>query len=713
MPSTTSSLKLEVLNDGIALVTIDQPGSRANTLGQAVLADLDNVLCDLEARRDLHGLVFQSGKPGMFIAGADLKELGSAEGDPAQTQKLVQRGLAIIARFEALPHPTMALIDGACMGGGLELALGFDYRLVGTNPKTELGFPEVKIGLYPGWGGTQRLTRLIGPNLSIELICTGEAVKADRAKSLGMVFDVVRSERLQEESLRILDWSRQAADWQQARKRKQQPVGLSEEQLTFAYAVARAQVLAKTKGQMPAPLAALDAIIKGCNLPLDEGLKVETAGFVPLVGSPISKNLIAIFFMTQRLQKDPGVADASMQPRPVERVGVLGAGIMGSGIAGAHLRRGIPVVMLDSDAKALEKSVANIARVMQSRIEIGRMTAEEMLKAMTLLNTTQALAMMSERDVVIEAVVENEAVKTQTYRQLQAILKPDAILASNTSTISIARMAQATARPEQFAGMHFFNPVDRMQLVEVIRGERTSDQTVATLVALAKRIGKSPIVVRDCPGFLVNRILFPYLNESLVLLEEGAGPRDIDKAATAFGMPMGPVTLNDLVGLDTSLYAGQVVNKAFANRAKDSRILQELVRAGRLGQKSGAGFYSYAKGSRGQDDPAFTAILEKCRTGRRTIDQEEITDRLFLPMLTEASRVLMEGIVREPADVDMGLILGIGFPPQRGGLLRWADSLGLQNVLGKLNRYEGLGPRFQATEQMRQLAAGRKGFYGG
>jgi len=259
--------------------------------------------------------------------------------------------------------------------------------------------------------------------------------------------------------------------------------------------------------------------------------------------------------------------------------------------------------------------------------------------------------------------------------------------------------------------MHFFNPVERMQLVEVIRGERTSDATVVTLVALAKRIGKTPIVVGDCPGFLVNRILFPYLNESLVLLEEGAHPRAIDKAAVAFGMPMGPITLNDLVGLDTSLYAGRVVNTAFADRAKATRILDELVAAKRLGQKSGAGFYSYAKGSRGSDDPALEAILAKCRTAQRDISPEEISDRLFLPMLVEASRVLTEGIVRDPGDVDMGLILGIGFPAFRGGLLRWADGLGLGKVLEQLGRYESLGLRFQPTEQMRRLAAEGKGFY--
>jgi 3-hydroxyacyl-CoA dehydrogenase/enoyl-CoA hydratase/3-hydroxybutyryl-CoA epimerase/enoyl-CoA isomerase len=505
--------------------------------------------------------------------------------------------------------------------------------------------------------------------------------------------------------------AQQSKAWEALRRRKRQPVGLSEDQHSYLFAVARAQVLAKTKGQLPAPLAALDAIEKGCNLPLDEGLRIESEAFAPLIGSPISRNLIAVFFMTQRLQKDPGVADASIQPKSVERVGVLGAGIMGSGIAGAHIRRGIPVVLLDSVPQALEKGVAAITKVMQTRIDIGRMKMDEMVAALGRLSTTGSLAAMADRDVVTEAVIENEAAKVDLYRQLEPLLRPDAILASNTSTISITRMAQSVKRPEQFAGMHFFNPVDRMQLVEVIRGERTSDQTVVTLVALAKRIGKTPIVVRDCPGFLVNRILFPYLNESLVLLEEGAEPRAIDKAATAFGMPMGPITLNDLVGLDTSLYAGKVVNTAFADRAKTTRILDELVAAGRLGQKSGAGFYSYAKGSRGADDPAFAAILERCRTDRRNISTEEITDRLFLPMLVEASRVLEEGIVREPSDVDMGLILGIGFPAFHGGILRWAETLGLDKVLEKLKRYESLGPRFHPTQQQRQLAASGKSFY--
>jgi 3-hydroxyacyl-CoA dehydrogenase/enoyl-CoA hydratase/3-hydroxybutyryl-CoA epimerase/3-hydroxyacyl-CoA dehydrogenase/enoyl-CoA hydratase/3-hydroxybutyryl-CoA epimerase/enoyl-CoA isomerase len=401
-----------------------------------------------------------------------------------------------------------------------------------------------------------------------------------------------------------------------------------------------------------------------------------------------------------------------VKPREINRVGVLGAGIMGSGIAGAFIRRGIATMMLDAAPAALEKGVGAITKVLTSRVEIGRMKPEEVVAALARLSTTQSLAAMSDRELVVEAVIENEAEKVKVFQELQKHLPADALIASNTSTISITRMAKAVKNPELFAGMHFFNPVDRMQLVEVIRGEKTSDATVATLVALAKRIGKSPIVVKDCPGFLVNRILFPYINESLVLLEEGAEPRAIDKAATAFGMPMGPITLNDVVGIDTGLYAGRVVNTAFADRAAQTRILEELVKAGRLGQKSGAGFYSYARDpKKGADDPAFAAILDKCRRDRRTISQEEITERLFLPMLTEATRVLAEGIVREPADVDMGLILGIGFPAWRGGLLRWADSLGTDKVLGLLKKYEALGPRFQPTEMLRKLAADKRGFY--
>jgi 3-hydroxyacyl-CoA dehydrogenase/enoyl-CoA hydratase/3-hydroxybutyryl-CoA epimerase/3-hydroxyacyl-CoA dehydrogenase/enoyl-CoA hydratase/3-hydroxybutyryl-CoA epimerase/enoyl-CoA isomerase len=693
---TATALQLEIRNDQIGVLTFDQPDSRANILSAAIVGEFEKALTAIEAKKDLKGLIFRSGKPGTFIVGADLKELGGTIRTIDDARAMVLKGLMVIRRIESLPYPTLAAVEGPCMGGGLEIALGFDYRLASTHPKTEIGLPEVKIGLFPGWGGTQRLPRVVGVHQAVVMITSGEAVNAKKAAEIGLAFDAVPSEKLIDEAVRLIGLAQQSGDWKNQRKVKQQPIGLTELQKGYGFAVALAEIMNKTKGVLPAPIAALKVIEQSCNLPLEDGLKVETDAFVKLVGTPISRNLIAVFFMNQRLQKDPGISDPNVKPRDVRTVGVLGAGIMGSGIAGAMVRKGVPAMMLDVAPAALEKGVGNIQKDLQGRIQRGRMRPEEAAGVLGRLSTTMTLAAMSDRDVVIEAVIENEAAKVQTYQELQKFLPETSILASNTSTISITRMAKSVKNPERFAGMHYFNPVAQMPLVEVIRGEKTSDLTVATLVALAKRIGKSPIVVKDCPGFLVNRILFPYINESLVLLEEGAAPRAIDKAATDFGMPMGPITLNDVVGLDTSLYAGQVVNKAFADRAATTRILDELVKAGRMGQKSGAGFYSYAKDpKKGADDPALMAILERCRKGKREVHQEEITDRLFLPMITEAYRVLAEQIVRDKDDVDMGLILGIGFPAWRGGLLRWADSLGKDKLLERLKKYEGLGARFR------------------
>jgi 3-hydroxyacyl-CoA dehydrogenase/enoyl-CoA hydratase/3-hydroxybutyryl-CoA epimerase/3-hydroxyacyl-CoA dehydrogenase/enoyl-CoA hydratase/3-hydroxybutyryl-CoA epimerase/enoyl-CoA isomerase len=337
-----------------------------------------------------------------------------------------------------------------------------------------------------------------------------------------------------------------------------------------------------------------------------------------------------------------------------------------------------------------------------------------MARMLAHLSTSTAQQVFADSDVVIEAVTENEKLKTAMYQHLARVLRKDAILASNTSTISITRMAAAAPDPTRFVGMHFFYPVDRMELVEVIRGARTSDETVATVVALAKAIRKTPIVVRDCPGFLVNRVLFPYMNEALVLLTEGASMDAIDRAATAFGMPMGPIALEDLVGLDTSLYAGEVILQAYPDRAVPTPIMGELVKAGRLGKKSGAGFRRFVgKQGRPEADPDFAPFLEAHKTDDREQppDEAEITDRLFLAMLLEATRVVEEGIVREPADADMGLILGIGFPPFRGGILRWCDTEGAGAILERLERYTPLGKRFEPTETLRRHALTGKTFY--
>ena len=705
------AFRFEEQDGPIGLVTLDLPEKKVNTLGHAVLTELAELIQTLHKRPDLLGLLFRSGKPGQFIAGADLHELGAlAFATPEQVARGIAVGHQLFQAVSDLPFPTVALIDGPCMGGGTELVLAMDERIASTHPQTKIGLPEVKVGLLPAWGGSQRLPRLIGLP-AVEMIGSGEPVSAERAAALGLVFDAVPADRLIDEGRRLIAHLRQSDRWKVSRRKRSQPLGLTEDQAAFAFACAEGAIQAKTKGQYPAPLVALRAIRDGCNKPLDEGLKVEREAALELVGSPISANLIGLFFMQQRLARDPGVDAPSVKPRPIHRVGVLGAGLMGAGIATAHARGGIPAALVDVDETRLAGGMARAQDVLLSRIKIGRAKPMDLAEMLAMLSTSTSTSVFVDCDLVIEAITEDEATKIATYKELAGILSDGAILASNTSTISISRMAAAAPDPARFLGMHFFNPVDRMELVEVVRGEQTSDETVATIVALAKKIRKTPIVVRDCPGFLVNRILLPYMNEALLLLGEGASMDAIDKAATRFGMPMGPIALHDLVGFDTAFYAGKVMTAAYPDRAVPTPILGELVRAGRLGAKSGSGFRKHGPKGRSQVDPEVEPILSRHRTGDRVPDEAEITDRLFLPMLLEATRVLEEGIVREPADVDMGLILGIGFPPYRGGILRWADAEGAATILHRLEKYHDLGPRFRPTETLERHANSDERFY--
>lgn len=709
-----NAFRIDEGSDRVALVTFDMPDKKVNTLGQAVLAELDALIGQLEKRTDLKGLLLKSGKPGNFIAGADLNELGALAYLPKeQVLKGVQVGHALFGRLSHLPFPTVALIDGNCMGGGTELVLSMDERIVSKSPQTKIALPEVKIGLLPAWGGTQRMPRLIGVHPAVEMICSGDPLDADKAVALGFAWDAVPAEALEAEGRRLLEQLAASGEWKERRKQREQPVGLSPDQALFLFSAAEGFIKGKTKGQYPAPLAALKAIREGSNLPLEDGLKAELEAAQEVVGTPISANLIGVFFMSQRLARDPGVDDPSVKPLEINRVGVLGAGQMGAGIATAHARSGIPTVMVDVDNDRVAAGLKKAQDVVMGRIKIGRATPQDMASMLALLNTSTSHAGFSECDLVVEAVTENEQVKTAMYRELAKVLKPGAILASNTSTISITRMAESAPDPTRFVGFHFFYPVDRMELVEVIRGARTSDETVATTVALAKKVRKTPIVVKDCPGFLVNRVLFPYMNEALLLLSEGASMDAIDKAATKFGMPMGPIALEDLVGLDTACYAGHVMLKAYPDRAVPVPILDELVKSGRLGQKSGAGFRKYdAKGKPAAvPDPDFESLLARHRTGDHVPGDQEITERMFLAMLLEATRVLEEGIVREASDVDMGLIYGIGFPPFKGGVLRWADAEGAGKILEKIEKYRHLGKRFEPTETLKKHAADGGRFY--
>jgi 3-hydroxyacyl-CoA dehydrogenase / enoyl-CoA hydratase / 3-hydroxybutyryl-CoA epimerase / enoyl-CoA isomerase len=708
-----NAFRLEELDGKIALLTFDLPGKSVNTFGQPVMQELGALVKELAKRTDLRGLLLKSAKPGQFIAGADLNELGALA---YYTKEQIAPGLAagheVFTGVSRLPFPTVALIDGNCMGGGTEISLAMDYRLAAANPATKIGLPEVKVGIIPGWGGTQRLPRVVGVQQAITMITSGEPIGAAEAVKCGLVFDAVPSERLIEEGRRLIEYAQESGEWKAIRQKKEAPLGLSDDQFNFAFGVAEGAVRGATKGQYPAPLAALRAIRDGINRPLPEALKIELQESAGVVGTPISAALVGVFFMQNLLARDRGVADPNVKARPVTRVGVLGAGQMGAGIATAHARSAIPTAMVDVDDKRIADGLRRATDVVAGRMKIGRATLADMQTLLSNLTSSVSPQAFADRDVVIEAVTENEELKTSLYRQLAPVMKKDAILATNTSTISITRMAESWPDASRFIGMHFFLPVDRMQLVEVIRGKKTSDETVVTIVELSKRIKKTPIVVNDCAGFLVNRILLPYMTEALALLLEGASMDAIDRAAMKFGMPVGPIALQDMVGLDTSCFAGKVLAAAYSDRALKLTLLDDLIAAGRMGKKSGAGFRKFA-GTKGKpsDDPAFQPFLEKNRTAKREVSDQEIEDRLFLSMLLEAVRTLEEGIVREPAHVDMGLILGVGFPPFRGGILRWCDATGAGKLIDRAAKYTSLGKRFQPSPLLVDMAKTNKLFY--
>ncbi|QDU80418.1 Fatty acid oxidation complex subunit alpha [Polystyrenella longa] len=709
----TNAFKFEERDGQIGLITFDIEGQKVNTFSQQTIQELSDLIDSLQDRTDLRGLLLQSGKDGQFVAGADLNELGAlAYASPAARRMGMQVGHDLFNKLSALPFPTVALVAGNCMGGGTEMILSMDYRLAGLHPATRIALPESKIGIIPGWGGTQRMPRVIGMHHAIEMICSGEPVDGRRAAELGLVFDAVPVDSLIDEGCRLIEQAQATGEWKTNRELFQQPLGLSDDQLRFNFLAAESVVQAQTKGQYPAPLVALKAMKEGLNLPLKEGLQVELDCSMEVAGTEHSANMISVFFANNTVSRDKGTTDPAIQPRNVQSVGVLGAGLMGAGIATAHARGGFPTTMVDVNQDAVAAGMKRAISVIDKRIKIKRATPEDMQQLLSKLNTSTSLSAFRDSDVIVEAVPENEDLKTQVYGQLAEVMKEDAILASNTSTISITRMAKSAPNPERFVGMHFFLPVDRMKLVEVIRGEETSDETVATIVNLAKKIKKVPIVCNDCPGFLVNRVIFPYMNEAMLLLQEGASMDKIDQVATQFGMPLGPIALSDMVGLDTMLGCVSVLNPAYSDRSVDVKVLSDLVIAGRLGKKNGSGFRQYV-GPKGKpaDDPAFEPILEKCRLDQREISEEEIRERLFLAMLLEAVRLLDEGIVSTPSHVDMGMILGTGFPAFRGGLLRWCDNEGAGNIVDRADRLASLGKRFEAPDSLRQMARSGEKFY--
>lgn len=698
----------------VAVLTLDLPGKSANLLGSAVLDEIEARLDEVDAASSVAGLVFDSAKPGVFIAGADLTEFAAGLDRPKDDiLATTERGQTLFGRLVSCDYPTIAAIDGVCVGGGLELAVWCDRRVATASSKTQFAFPEVKLGLLPGWGGTARTPRMIGLANAIESVTSGDSLGASDAFRLGLVDDVVErrdggdaadGDQLLAASLRMVAAEQSSGDYRSDRERWSAPIPQSETELAFLGATAAAVIQQKTGGHYPAPMAALELMLEASQLDLEAALVAEREAFAPLFGSPVNRALLNVFFLTDRAKKGGRPADDSPS---IATVGVVGAGIMGQGIAAVSVKRGVRVLLSDSRPEALARGVEAVVREASFDKVTKGVSAELAIARGALVSPAADAETLGAADLVVEAIVEDAGAKQDLFAAVEPRMADDAILATNTSTIPVTKLAERLERPERFAGLHFFNPVRKMPLIEVIRGAETSDATIDRLVAYSKRLGKTPVVVNDGPGFLVNRLLLPYMNEAALLAEEGVPIKKIDRAAKAFGMPMGPLELHDVVGLDTCLHAGRVMHAAFGDRIAPAGAIDRLVDAGRLGQKSGGGFYDWKPGKAGKppkgSPSAHAETLAKTAGDGQPAERiASLEDRLLLPMLIEATRALEDGIVGDPRDVDLALILGIGFPPHRGGLFFWADRLGKDELLDRLSGLESLGPRFQPTALLRE-----------
>ncbi|MEA2560243.1 MAG: 3-hydroxyacyl-CoA dehydrogenase / enoyl-CoA hydratase / 3-hydroxybutyryl-CoA epimerase [Acidobacteriota bacterium] len=705
MTTASGSLTYE---DGIAWLVLDDPAKKVNTLSTRLFKWFEEQIAQTERQRP-DALVILSGKPDGFVAGADIEELQTLK-EPEQVIEMLQRGHALMNRLAALPFPTVAAIHGACLGGGLELALACRFRIATEHPKTKLGLPEVQLGLIPGLGGTQRLPRLIGVPAALDLILTGRQVDARKAKRLGLVDDICHPADLRTAAER---WARG--------KSESKPVGGFVRRATdfivrtplsdrIVFDKARAGVMDKTGGHYPAPLVAVEVVREGIKLPLPRALDIEAGAFSQLVTSDTAKALMSIFF--RKNEVEARAAKIAKKARPVGKVGVLGAGFMGAGIAQVLAEKGTLVVMKDRDLAALGRGVAFSSERFRDRVKRRRMSEAESKTALGRIQPTIDYAPFRRVDLVIEAVFEDVGIKHAVIRETEAAAPEGLIFASNTSAIPIGRLAEASRRPENVVGMHFFSPVHKMPLLEIIRHPGTSEEALATVVEVGRRMGKTIIVVGDGPGFFTTRVLSPFLNEAAWLLAGGATIDQVDLAMTRWGWPVGPFALMDEVGLDVGRHVGEVMRESMGDRLAPPPVFERMIEDKRLGRKSKRGFYLYddeeKKGSR-PVDPAVYRLLDWTPA---PVSDEEIVERCWLQMLNETARCMEEGIIKDPADVDIGVIFGFGFPPFRGGLLQEADRHGLPWVVSKLEGYAAKhGSRLEPAGLLREMARKGERFY--
>ncbi len=715
-PPTALSPHLTVTDERLAVLTFDDPDRSANILTEPVMRRLAELIEEVrngaEADR-IRGLLVVSGKPGSFILGVDIDAIAGVE-SPEEGAEAARLGQAIYLELERLPLPTLCAIDGPCMGGGTELALACRYRVASDHPKTRIALPEVQLGILPAWGGTTRLPRLIGLQAALDLLLTGKRVDARRARKMGLVEEVLPHQLFREAAL---DFLRQRVEEGKVptgsrRSFTQRLLEDTAPGRRIILRTARSKVEERSGGHYPAPFRILEALQKGLGRSVEKSLELEARAAGELLASRVSKNLVHVFHLRERARKGTGV-DAPAEPREVADVGVLGAGTMGGGIAQLAAYHGRRVRIKDIEHEPVAEALQYAQGLFDRAVEKRRMEARDARDAMERISGGVEYSGFRQLDLVVEAVVERMDVKRQVLAEVEGLTPDECVLTTNTSTLSIDEMATALERPDHFCGMHFFNPVHKMPLVEVIRGRKTSDSTVATVYSLALELGKVPVVVKDGPGFLVNRVLAPYLNEAGHLLAEGASVEAVDAAATAFGLPMGPLRLVDEVGIDVARHAGEVLHDAFGERMVPSAPLVAIGESGRLGRKGGKGFYRYEDGDEKGVDPEIYHVLESAVPAQRTqVDESEIRARLVLTMINEAARLLDEGIADSAADVDLAMIMGTGFPPFRGGLLRFADEIHPRTLVERLEAYEeALGPRFTPAPLLRRLIREDRGFY--
>ena len=710
-----AALTLEVTSDGVAWLVFDRPGSRVNLLTSGVMLRLDALLGEIEAaaaHRDVRAVVVKSGKDGSFIAGADVNEILDITDAHEATEK-ARVGQRVLRRLDLLPVPVMASVNGACMGGGTELILACDYRIASDRRETKIGLPEVQLGILPGFGGTSRLPRIVGLRAALDMILTGKALNARRALRVGLLHEAVPTAILEQRTAAVARELAAGRRLPAIPKRRRNLLARALEDTPPGRKLmldqARKKVQERTGGHYPAPLAIIDTLRDSHGLTLDEALDREARAIGPLIASDVSKNLIHVFHLMEAAKKAP----VSAEPRPVERIAVVGAGVMGGGIAQLAAARNIEVRMKDIRADALASGLRHAREIFDAAVRRSRLDKRTAAQQMTRIAPTLEYTGFQATDLVVEAVVERMDVKKQVLADVEGHVGAECVVATNTSSLSVSEMQTALARPAEFCGMHFFNPVHRMPLVEVVRGKETGDTAIATVFACARALGKTPLVVQDGPGFLVNRILAPYLNEAGWLLAEGAPVAQVDRVLKEFGMPMGPFRLLDEVGLDIARHAGETMHSAFGDRMRPAPPLVALQKTELLGKKGGRGFYTYDKDKeKGVNEQLGESLGGAVAAERRDIDDADVLDRLVLIMVNEAAYILADGIVSSAGAVDLGMITGTGFPPFRGGLLRYADVRGLAALTARLDELAGRhGPRFTPAPRLREIAASGGTFY--